>query len=331
MARDLRDFLDLTAARAATQWRRICRRNVPVKGKRQESFLPVEVLLCFGLFRVADPHRYGGRNIHKAPTDLITLARTFRRSPGSVTSKMLNLDNSRENAGRFEVDLFVRLTDDPELYAALHRRILRAAREVGLGEDAVPDFLDLLEDDDGLYLLGQDELGPEEIALALREGSAEAHRLGERTGARERVTERLIEQRVRLGQHRFARQVLADYDHRCGFCGFTPGGIPKSRLLFASHIKPWRRSSSRERLDPRNGIAACPTHDAAFDGGLLTVNGGLRVHRARSLDALVVREPEADRYFGESALRPSLVVPAGTPGPARRYLEFHRTKVFRAG
>jgi putative restriction endonuclease len=244
---------------------------------------------------------------------------------------MLNLDNSRENAGRFEVELYVRLMEDRACYAGLYRRILRAARHAGLGEFTVPDFLGLLADDDALLLLGQDELGPEEIEVALREGSAEARRLGKRTGAVPRVTERLIEQRARLGQHRFARQVLADYDHRCGFCGFSPGAIPKSRLLFASHIKPWRDSNPRERLDPRNGIAACPTHDAAFDGGLLTVNGGLRVHRADSLDALVVSEPEADRYFGEGALRPWLVVPTGAPGPARRYLEYHRTKVFRAG
>ena len=41
------------------------------------------------------------------------------------------------------------------------------------------------------------------------------------------------------------------------------------RMLVASHIKPWKDSSPRERLDHRNGLAACPTHDAAFDAGLL--------------------------------------------------------------
>ncbi|WP_407664684.1 HNH endonuclease [Micromonospora tarensis] len=33
-------------------------------------------------------------------------------------------------------------------------------------------------------------------------------------------------------------------------------------MLVASHIKPWRVSTHAERLDPRNGLAACPTHDA---------------------------------------------------------------------
>jgi putative restriction endonuclease len=36
-------------------------------------------------------------------------------------------------------------------------------------------------------------------------------------------------------------------------------------MLIASHIKPWRISTSTERLDVRNGLAACPTHDIAFD------------------------------------------------------------------
>ena len=52
-------------------------------------------------------------------------------------------------------------------------------------------------------------------------------------------------------------------------------GMPQQnrhRLLIASHIKPWRDSTPAERLDARNGIAACPIHDAASDTGLLTVN-----------------------------------------------------------
>ena len=51
-------------------------------------------------------------------------------------------------------------------------------------------------------------------------------------------------------------------------------------MLLAGHIKPWKDSSSRERLDPRNGLAACPAHDAAFDKGMITVNGGLHIHLA---------------------------------------------------
>jgi putative restriction endonuclease len=43
------------------------------------------------------------------------------------------------------------------------------------------------------------------------------------------------------------------------------------RMLVAGHIKPWKDSEPSERLDPRNGLAACPSHEVAFDTGLLTV------------------------------------------------------------
>ena len=46
-------------------------------------------------------------------------------------------------------------------------------------------------------------------------------------------------------------------------------------MLLAGHIKPWRDSTHRERLDLSNGLAACPSHDVAFDTGLLTVEDDL--------------------------------------------------------
>lgn len=59
----------------------------------------------------------------------------------------------------------------------------------------------------------------------------------------------------------------------------------------ASHTKPGKDSNPTERLDPRNGPAACPAHDVAFDAGLLTVNGGLRIHIADSSSGVVWRHP----------------------------------------
>lgn len=51
-------------------------------------------------------------------------------------------------------------------------------------------------------------------------------------------------------------------------------------MLVASHLEPWRDSAPAERLDALNGLTACPTHDVAFDTGLLTVDGGPRIHAA---------------------------------------------------
>jgi predicted restriction endonuclease len=39
-------------------------------------------------------------------------------------------------------------------------------------------------------------------------------------------------------------------------------------MLVAGHIKPWKDSTSAERMDLRNGLAACLSHDLAFDTGL---------------------------------------------------------------
>lgn len=101
----------------------------------------------------------------------------------------------------------------------------------------------------------------------------------------ELTTERILEGVARIGQHRFAAGVLANCGGSCVFCGFKPAGLEGHRLMVPSHIKPWRESTDRERLDIANGLAACPTHDAAFDTGLLYVNGGLRVHRSPKLAA----------------------------------------------
>ena len=62
-------------------------------------------------------------------------------------------------------------------------------------------------------------------------------------------TIRMAEQTVRLGQHRFASQVLDNYSHSCAFCGFAPKSIPVNRLLLASHFKPWADSDDNERLE----------------------------------------------------------------------------------
>jgi putative restriction endonuclease len=138
----------------------------------------------------------------------------------------------------------------------------------------------------------------------------------------------LVEQAVRLGQHRFAKEVLDNYQHSCAFCGFAPRSIPTNRLLVASHIKPWAASDDHERLDPSNGLAACPTHDAAFDSGLITVNGGLKVHRAPPLVASSATDPGVSDYFGE-ALRPVLLVPEGGRAPGGGYLSWHHQHVYQ--
>lgn len=84
----------------------------------------------------------------------------------------------------------------------------------------------------------------------------------------------------------------------------------------------------RERLDVQNGVAACGVHDTAFDNGLITVNGGLRVHRARRLQLSVKQDPGADNYF-ETMLRAEIVLPAEAIRPGEPYLAWHQQRIYK--
>lgn len=324
MTLDLSRFLELDHSQAESEWRRIKRR---VRRKKQEDFLPVEVLLCYGLFRILNPHRYGGANIDQVPSVVNALAHAFVRSPGSIISKMLNLDGSRSHGAKLEVLLFCTLAEEPDRYADLYRVVMLAGWSVGFGADELPDVLGWLSGG-SMGLLGQDEIQTPELDLAWEETEAQQRELQDAYKMPRDATSRLVEQRVRLGQHRFASATLKNYGFACGFCGMAPGALDGKRLLVASHIKPWCKSSNRERLDPRNGIAACPIHDVAFDGGLLTVNGGLRIHRAAPLQELLVRDAPADRFFGDRILGPKLHLPVGAEEPRKKYLQYHRKYVF---
>jgi putative restriction endonuclease len=90
----------------------------------------------------------------------------------------------------------------------------------------------------------------------------------------------------------------------------------------------WKDSTSAERLDPRNGLAACPAHDVAFDTGMLTVNDGMRIHFARPLADAIEVDPLDRQYYGRLPLRELILLPEGAQASARKYLDWHREKVF---
>jgi len=315
----LSDYLDLTVEQARAQWSKILARQPK---KRQDPYTPVEVILCYGLFYVVDPHRHGGSSMRRAPTIVHGLARLFVRPPGSLTNKMMNLDGSWAHAPKHEWQFYIAMARGGDQFPQLYQRVLLAARDMGIGPADLPDFVPAEGDFD---LLGQEELSQRTLEAAVTVQAA-SHRLRKIAGEHE--TTRLVEQSVRLGQHRFARSVLANYDHTCAFCGFSPRSLPRHKLLAASHIKPWADCDNRERLDLENGVAACGVHDAAFDTGLITINGGLKVHRARRLQLSVKQDPGADNYF-ETMLRAEIVLPAEAVRPGESYLVWHRQRVYK--
>ncbi len=319
----LADYLDMTASQARDQYRALLSRQLVSRGK-QVTFLPAETLLCLAASFVVDPRRFGGTNIHRVPEPVPELARLFSRSPSSVLEKMRNLNGSRPHGGRWDVLAGAALRDDPARFSRLYRVLVHAARGEGIRRERLPDFLGL-EDGGELALLGQEELDLSVVEEAMR---LVITRMTADDGWQERETEQVVLGAVRVGQHVFARNVLANCSNQCVFCGFSPAKFGGKKLLLAGHIKPWKDSTQRERLDPRNGLAACPAHDVAFDTGMITVNGGLRIHLAASLADAVQADPLARQFYGQPPLRPALLLPARGHPPARKYLDWHRENIF---
>ncbi len=316
----LAELLDLTEEQARAEWGRVLRREWR---PRQEPYRPVELVLCCALFRAVDPHRFGGQNIHLVPDEVTRLASLFKRSPKSINIKMLNLDGSRANGAACDVPFYDRMGADPVHFAALYERVVLAGRQMGIGPDRLPDFLDS-QTTDAAALLGQDGLPYRPLSEAVEVLAAKLR--ARQLAADEGQTFRLAEQQIRLGQHRFASEVLGNYGHQCAFCEFAPRSLPRKRLLIASHIKPWAACDDSERLDASNGIAACPMHDTALDAGLITVNGGLRVHRAHQLQQSQQTDPGVDHSFGR-VLRSDLRSPERSV-PDSAYLNWHHQHVF---
>jgi putative restriction endonuclease len=320
----LADYLDLTAAAARAQYRELLRRT-PVMSGRQADFLPVETLLCLAAsFRVNHRH-YGGRTAEQAPEPVPSLARLFSRPPSSILAKMANLDGSRSHGGKWDILAGAALREDPDRFTELYRLMLRAARAQGIGQDRLPDFLGL-EERGELMLLGQEELGVTELD-SVRDDAALAAAGSVFT---EPETERILLGAVRVGQHLFAQSVLHNCGGKCVFCGLNPSTFGAKRMLMAGHIKPWRHCTPTERLDSRNGLAACPAHDVAFDTGLIAIDGELRIESSRRLADAVQADRIANHYFGRPPLLEVLLLPDSAKPPSQKYIEWHRTNIYLA-
>ena len=74
--------------------------------------------------------------------------------------------------------------------------------------------------------------------------------------------EQLISARVGQGNY---RNKLINLWKKCAVseCEMTD-------VLIASHIKPWRKSTNKERLDRYNGLLLLPNYDKLFDKGLIS-------------------------------------------------------------
>jgi hypothetical protein len=116
---------------------------------------------------------------------------------------------------------------------------------------------------------------------------------------------------ARLGQGRFRQDLLNHWSDACAVLDCT-------MALRASHIKPWRKSSDNERLDPANGLLLVATLDALFNDGWITFDddGQMLVS-----DQLTQRDRSLLGAAGRLRRTPS--------ARQREYLRFHRENEFQ--
>ncbi|PGQ47679.1 HNH endonuclease [Bacillus thuringiensis] len=126
-------------------------------------------------------------------------------------------------------------------------------------------------------------------------------------------TESEAKAKIRIGQQKFRAELMELWNGKCALCG-----IDLPELLRASHSKPWKDSTSMERLDPYNGVLLCCNHDALYDKGFITFDGQGQVH----ISPLIV---EADYLmFG---LIPKVKIAIHPEN--KTYYKWHKRNIFK--
>lgn len=133
-------------------------------------------------------------------------------------------------------------------------------------------------------------------------------------------TERETTVKVRRGQQFFRQSVVNAYGVRCCITG-----IHVPQLLIASHIKPWGKFPEH-RLDPRNGLCLSALHDAAFDAGLITLDGSLKVMLSKRLRSYLP-QPALEQNF-LSFDGQTIRLPEKLAEPDTEFIRYHRENIF---
>lgn len=117
----------------------------------------------------------------------------------------------------------------------------------------------------------------------------------------------------RIGQGKF-RTELIQYWKGCAVTN-----CQTLEVLRASHIKPWRNSNNKERLDVYNGLLLSPTLDAVFDNGLISFADNGKIITSGFL-------PENDRL--KLKIDTDMRI-ARVEQQHLDYLKYHRVHVFK--
>lgn len=120
----------------------------------------------------------------------------------------------------------------------------------------------------------------------------------------------------RVGQGSYRRKLLEE----CSVCPFTK--VNDERMLIASHIKPWKDSNDKEKIDPKNGFVFTPTYDRLFDQGFITFDDDKRLEVSPWLS------PMNQKRLGIYTGKHMEILPLDEK--RKGYLAYHRKNVFKA-
>jgi predicted restriction endonuclease len=235
--------------------------------------------------------------MHSRNPQVIALARSLRRTPGSVAMKLVNfasLDPAHQARGVSGLSGVSR--SDREIWQEFH------SNWPALSEKSEK----LLE-----------ELGPTETLAPHKERAA----LPKLVEIPEGPTESVSSVKVRRTQRFFRKVVLAAYNWRC-----CVTGNPVPDLLIASHILSWSEFPEH-RSNPCNGLCLAAHFDRAFEAGLI----------AFGEDTSLIVSPHLRAYLPNEAIEREILSMEGgllriperfAPDP--KFLAYHRGSRFQA-
>ncbi|WP_210487263.1 HNH endonuclease [Rufibacter aurantiacus] len=116
------------------------------------------------------------------------------------------------------------------------------------------------------------------------------------------------------GQGKFRKSIL-DKD---ALCPITL--INDERLLIATHIKPWAKSGTKEKTDPKNGIAFTPTFSHLFQNGFISFTDDKKI---------LVSPWVADSTCAQLGIEHYKEFPSFPIEGRKQYLEYHRRNIFK--
>lgn len=127
-------------------------------------------------------------------------------------------------------------------------------------------------------------------------------------------TEKEMLIKARVGQGVFRDKLLDKYKR----CIIT--GLSDSRLLIASHIRPWHSANNYERLSTENGLLLSPLYDKLFDIGLISFSNDMRIIISKELSNQDISK------IGIESNKPYLYSPSQE---LQLNMQYHRTKIFK--